>query len=152
MEDAADAAHMHDDVLELYARGRLECAQLTTVDSHLLGCERCRERLGQRVALIGHYHPGHTKEDSKQRRSEKRFVTGDDAVIQALNPLSMKRHVVRILDISKHGVGIRIVEPLLPGTIVQIRTGSAVEIGEVRNCMSLSKGGYRAGMYVADDG
>jgi len=143
------SAHAHDDDLEMYARGRLERTHLASLESHLLDCEKCRVRLSQSIGLSLHYHlTGAARRDPKEQRSEPRFVTGDDAVVQALNPLSLERHVVRILDVSKHGMGIRTAEPLFPGTIVQIRTGTAVELGEVRHCARLGEKAYRIGLCV----
>ena len=42
-----DAAHIHEDDLELYNAGHLELEHVSALESHLAGCQDCRERLQQ---------------------------------------------------------------------------------------------------------
>ena len=74
------------------------------------------------------------------------FSAGEYASLQELNPLSLERQQVKIVDISKNGVGILAPTQLFPGTIVQIRIKNAVELGEVRHCSAVGNGGYRIGL------
>jgi hypothetical protein len=53
---------------------------------------------------------------------------------------------VKIVDISKNGLGILSPKVALPGTIVQIRMNTAVELGEVRYCSACDGSGYRIGL------
>ena len=122
----------------MYVRGRLEPRHMATLDAHLLECEACRTKLTRCIGLQLALHPiGVAKSEVtevKQRRSEPRFYTGDDAIFQQLSPLSLERQAVRIVDISRNGLGLLAPESALPGTIVQVRIVDTVEIGEVRYC------------------
>src|SRR6266478_668872 len=103
MLDILSTVHARDDDLELYVRGRLEQEHISTVESHLLECQTCRERLSQCIGLQLILHvTGKTKSEEKYERSEPRFSTGDDAIFQELSPLSLDRHKVKIVDISKN--------------------------------------------------
>jgi hypothetical protein len=94
------------------------------------------------------------KADQKRERSEPRFSTGSEAIVQNLSPLSLDRQKVEIVDISKKGLGILAVREALPGTIMQVRINTAVELAEVRHCSACDGGGYRIGVRfiaVADE-
>jgi hypothetical protein len=140
--------HIHDDDLELYVRGRLEPAHTSGVEAHLLECQNCRDRLSQCIGLrLELQPPGKTKStDDKYERSEPRFGTGDHAIIQELSPLSLDRQTVEIVDVSRNGFGILAPKPLFPGTLVQVRIKSTVELGEVRHCSLWKEKGYRIGL------
>jgi len=113
-------AHAYDNDLELYVRGRLEPERISAIESHLLVCHSCRERLSRCIGSQLILHPvGKTKPKEKYERSEPRFNTGDDAIFQELNPLSMDRQTVKIVDISKNGLGILAPKSVMVGTIVQ---------------------------------
>jgi anti-sigma factor ChrR (cupin superfamily) len=131
-----DAAHAHDDDLELYARGRLEPGHTSTVEAHLKECQTCRERLSECIGLLRlSVHPTETtKSKELDARSELRFSTGDEAIFQELSPLSLERQQVKIVEVSKNGLGIVAPKSVLPGTIVQVRIKSNVELGEVLHC------------------
>ena len=66
---------------------------------------------------------GNLKREQKYKRSEQRFETGDEAILQELHPLALSRHTVQITDVSKSGLGLVSAKSLLPGTIVQVRMG-----------------------------
>ena len=80
MLDIRSAAHIHEDDLELYLRGRLELERTSSVEQHLLECNICRECLsvclGHQVAL--HFLQG--KSESAQKRSEPRFSAKGEAI------------------------------------------------------------------------
>ena len=144
--------HIHDDDLEMYVRGTLEPGHMRTVESHLLECEACRELFSRCVGLQIHLHyTGETDPDQKHERSEPRFVTGDDATLQELNPLSLDRQKVRILDVSRHGIGILTRKSIFPGTIVRIRIRNTIQVGEVRYCLKAGDEGYRIGLLLPKD-
>jgi len=67
-------------------------------------------------------------------------------MLQELSPLSLDRQKVKIVDISKNGLGILAPKSVLPGTIVQVRINTAVELGEVRHCSTRDDNGYRIGL------
>jgi hypothetical protein len=141
------AVHAQDDALELYALGRLERAHASTIESHLLGCYTCRERLTRCIRLQLNVEPiAIAKPEDTHERSEPRFITGDNAVFQELSPLSVDRQKVKIVDVSRSGLGIVAPKAVLPGTIAQIRIKSSVEIGEVRFCSAFKAGGFRIGL------
>jgi CheY-like chemotaxis protein len=139
--------HSHDDDLELYVRGRLEPEHQSVVEGHLSQCLNCRERLAQCLGVqFPLNYTGKTEPDRTHERLEPRFTTGDDAFFQELNPLSLQRQMVRIVDVSKHGLGVLAAKAVFPGTIVQIRIKSNVELAEVRHCSALGDNGYRIGL------
>jgi len=142
-----DAAHAHDDELELYARGRLEQGHTSIVVAHLKECQTCRERLSECIGLRLSVHlTGTTKSKEQVARSELRFSTGDEAIFQELSPLSLELQQVKIVDVSKNGLGIVAPKYVLPGTIVQVRIKDTVELGEVRHCSESGDKGYRIGL------
>ena len=147
MPHVRSVVHIHKGDLELYVRGRLEPERISAVELHLWECQACREQLSQCIGsqLILHA-VGKSKSELKYERSEPRFNVGEDAVLQELSPLSLDRQAVDIVDISKNGLGILAPKSVLPGTIVQIRIKSAVELGEVRHCSAGIHSGYRIGL------
>jgi hypothetical protein len=148
MPIARSAVHAHEGDLELYACGRLESQFIARVESHLLECRTCRERLSDSVGLRLTIRPTPktNSTDDRYERSEPRFNARDYASFQELSPLSLDRQKVEIVDISKNGVGIFAPKAVLPGTIVQIRIKNTVELGEVRHCSPVSYGGFRIGL------
>jgi len=121
--------------------------RLSVIDPHLLDCDICRERLAKTVGsqLMLHF-VGKAKADQKRERSEPRFSTGSEAIVQCVSPLSLDRQKVKIVDISKNGLGIIAAKAALPGTIMQVRINTAVELGEVRYCSGEDGNGYRIGL------
>lgn len=145
MPDVRISAHVHEDDLELYVRGRLEPDYTSTVESHLWECQTCRDRFSQSIGLQLLLHPiGKIKPKEKYQRSEPRFGAGDHAVLQELSPLSLDRQIVEIVDVSRNGLGILASKSVLRGTIVQVRIKDAVELGEVRHCNS--SGAFASGL------
>lgn len=152
MLDTKAAVHLHEDDLELYLRGKLESERRPPAEQHLLECKICRLHLsnclGQRLAIQIIVGP-HT--DAIQKRSEPRFDTSGEGTLQELHPLSLDRHKVRILNVSKNGLGLVSPKALLPGTIVQLRIKDIVELGNVRYC-SASGEGFRIGLRLHGEG
>ena len=147
MSDIRHPVHASYDDLVRYIQGRLRPERLSAIDPHLLDCDTCRERLSLsiRSQLMLHL-VGKAKADQKRERSEARFGTGSEAIVQELSPLSLDRQKVEIVDISKNGLGILASKAALPGTIVQVRINTAVELGEVRHCSACDGNGYRIGL------
>ena len=141
------AAHINDEHIELYALGQLDPEQTSTVESHLSDCQSCREQFSQAIGSQLNLHQiGRTKSKGKYKRSEPRFSAGDQAFLQELSPLSFDRQTVKIVDLSRNGMGIVAPKSVFPGTIVQVRIKSAVELGEVRHCSASGDSGYRIGL------
>jgi hypothetical protein len=153
MLDEQGQLHAHEDDLELYISGRLELERTSPLEQHLLECNICQECLavclGQQVAV--HLVQG-TKPESAQKRSEPRFKTEGEATVQGLHPLSMERHKVTIVNVSKNGFGILSPKAILPGTIVQIRIKDTVELGNVRYCSAPGDDGFKIGVRMHDEG
>ena|SRR5579872_3140145 len=146
------AGHVHEDDLELYLRGRLELDRISMAESHLSECESCRQLLsdclGQRLAL---YPIRSLQSNAAQKRSEPRFSTEGEATMQELHPVSFDRHKVKVVNVSKNGVGILGPKAILPGTIVQLRMNGAVELGNVRYCSAVGDEGFRIGVKLEGD-
>ena len=156
MSDIRHSVHASYDDLVRYIQGRLTPERLFVIDPHLLDCNICREGLSKIIGsqLMLHF-VGKAKADQKRERSEPRFSTGSDAIVQTLSPLSLDRQKVKIVDISKNGLGILAPEAALPGTIMQVRINTAVELGEVRYCSACDGNRYRIGLRfvaVSDEG
>ena len=100
---------------------------------------------GSRSLRAGDETRVHTK------RSEPRFNAEGEATVQALHPLSVERHKVTIVNVSKNGFGILSPNSILPGTIVQIRIKDTVELGNVRYCSALGDDGFKIGVRMHDE-
>lgn len=153
MISAKNVVHLHEDDLELYLRGGLEPERAPIAESHLLECERCKrtllECLGQRLAFHAIKTPRST---AAQKRSEPRFDTSGEGTVQELHPLSLDRQKIRIVNMSKNGLGIVVPRAILPGTIVQLRIKDRVELGNVRYCSAPGHDGFRVGVWLHEEG
>lgn len=89
---------------------------------------------------------------STQKRSEPRFSTEGEGTLQELHPLSLDRHKVRIVDVSKNGLGILSPKAILPGTIVQLRIKDLIELAYVRYCVAMANEGFRVGLRLNSEG
>ena len=148
MADLQNSIHLHEDDLELYIRGRLEPRHTSTLESHLLGCEECQERFSQSLGLRQAYHPI----GRQNHRSEPRFSAGDEAVLQELHPLCVDRWKVKIVDVSRNGLGLVAPKAIMPGTLVRVRIKDSVELGEVRHCQERAPNEYRIGLRLTSHG
>lgn len=147
MSDIRTLVHASYDDLVRYVQGRLGPEGLSAIDLHLSDCDVCRERLFRNIgSQITLHLVGKAKADQRRERSEPRFSTGSEALVQSLNPLSLERHTVKIVDISKNGLGILASKAALPGTIMRVRINTAVELAEVRHCSACGVDGYRIGL------
>ena len=147
MSDILNPVHASYDDLVRYIQGRLTPERLSVIDPHLLECHICRERLSETIGsqLMLHF-VGKAKADQRRERSEPRFNAGSEAMVQSLSPLSLDRQKVKIVDISKNGLGILASNAASPGTIMQVRINTAIELGEVRYCSAGDGNGYRIGL------
>jgi hypothetical protein len=69
-----------------------------------------------------------------ERRSEIRVLSREQARLKILRPLG-EGSDVRVLNISEHGLQLRVPEELQPGTLVQIHLRNAIALAEVRYCV-----------------
>ncbi len=146
MHQTQTEAHIHEDDLTIYVQGGLSSENIPALESHLSECALCRETFLQCVGLHLRLRFTGKRIDPIHQRSEPRFETTDEAILQELNPLSFERRRVKLLNVSQNGIGLSSPGPVLPGTIVQIRIGEAVELGEVRYCEGRNGEGYRVGI------
>jgi hypothetical protein len=89
--------------------------------------------------------------DTTQKRSEPRFDTNGEGTIQELHPLSLDWRKVRIVNVSKNGLGLGSRKPILPGTIVHFRIKDIFELANVWYC-SASYEGFRLGLRLHGEG
>jgi hypothetical protein len=147
MSDIRHPIHASYDGLVRYIQGQLAPELISVIEPHLLDCDICRETLSKSIrSQLMLHHVGKAKADQKRERSEPRFSAGSEAIVQDLSPLSLDRQRVKIVDISKNGVGILASKAALPGTIVQVRINTAIELGEVRYCSACDGNRYRIGL------
>jgi hypothetical protein len=104
--------------------------------------------LGQRLALHDIKTP---KSAASQKRSEPEFDTTGEGTVQELHPLSLDRQKIKIVNMSKNGLGIVVPKAILPGTIVQLRLKDRVELGSVRYCSSIGDDGFQVGLRLHDE-
>jgi hypothetical protein len=159
MHHTQSEVHIQEEDLQLYTQGRLEPERISLAESHLSGCENCRqvlaEFLGHRLALrpAPALHTAKLPEPSvAQKRTEPRFTTEGEATVQELHPISFDRQLVKIVNVSKNGLGIVGSKAILPGTIVQLRMNGTVELGNVRYCSAIDSGGFRIGVRLRGEG
>ena len=141
------ALHSHEDDLELYVGGRLEPERISVLESHLMECANCNERLSACLGELLAFHALQgTKAEAAHKRSEPRFTAEGDAMLQEFQPLSLDRQKIKIVNVSKNGFGILSPKAILPGTIVQLRINGTVELGSVRYCSVLEDKRFRIGL------
>ena len=141
-----DKFHAHNEDLEMYVRGGLEPGHTSTVESHLSECQVCRGMLSKYIWLPPALYLAKKESQERHQRSEPRFIAGEHGILQELSPLCFVRQKIEIIDISRNGLGLLAPKSVWPGTIVQIRIKSSVELGEVRHCSMRGHEGYRIGL------
>jgi hypothetical protein len=87
--------------------------------------------------------------DSKERRSEPRNPANRLATVKVLNPQTSDRISARLVEISKGGLKLRLSEPLMPGTLVQIRFSGKLVLAEVRYC-NVADAEFHVGVRLQD--
>jgi hypothetical protein len=138
--------HIQDKDLNQYVGETLDSAGASYIRSHILKCMGCRDRLISevvtRLAVLG-------KSQESRGNREHRVPASSAALLQTLCPLSLDRIAVEVVDTSKNGYGLRTTIFLQPGTIVDLRIGTAPTIATVRYCRALGDRTYRAGVSIA---
>ena len=85
----------------------------------------------------------------RERRREHRIPSNDPGSLQVLKPFSPEMHSIRIVEVSRGGLKLRVPNSLKPGTIVQIHSKTTIAIGEVRHCTAVDNEFY-AGVKLAE--
>jgi hypothetical protein len=128
-------AHVHDEEIQLYIRGQLEIAHTSTIEFHLTNCVRCQDQLkltAKFFAQLAEFSTLQMAYGGLEARTEPRFRAECTGTLQALKPMSPEHLSVRIINVSKNGLGLLVPRCLYPGTLVQVRIGGAFALGEVR--------------------
>jgi hypothetical protein len=148
MLNRKDAAHVHEDDLDLYLRGRLEPGRIPPVESHLADCDICHEILSDCLGLRLDFLPTlETPSGAAPKRTEPRFNVEGEGTLHELHPLSLNRQKIKIVNVSKNLLGILSPKAIYPGTIVQLRIKDTVELANVWYC-SASADGFRVGLWL----
>lgn len=140
---APGSVHSHEDDLELYVRGRLGPERTCAVESHLLECQICRNTLSRCIGIERITQAAAGNRSNVHQQSRASFARGDAATVQEIHPLSLNKWRAKILNTSNQGLGILAPKSVLPGTIVQIRIHSAVELADVQHCSPWGGKGFQ---------
>ena len=94
--------------------------------------------------------PDQAPAQTTERRSDPRQPAEQPATIKLLNPLHPAgRIAATVVDISKGGLRLRLNQSLMPGTLVQIRLGEKLLLGEIRYCTPAGEE-FHAGVRLQD--
>jgi hypothetical protein len=116
--------------------------------THLCGCKACVAKLTTEEGVLCNRAQGSAKR-ADERRHDHRFVTQDFAVLQIVNPFSVERFNIRLVDISKNGLGLHMQTGLIPGSLVQLRIKDYIAFGESRYCLPAATG-FFVGIQIHD--
>jgi hypothetical protein len=141
-------AHIQDADLDSYLHNRVDSTSAFGIQSHIRKCSTCEKRLisltiAQLAELTGEQRGG-----NPEQRKNQRLQTGEFGRLRALYPLSYQQLDIQIINITRNGFGLLTTTLLQSGTIVEIRTGTNVSLGEVRYCRSLEGGEFHAGIQM----
>ena len=90
------------------------------------------------------------RKGAAERRGGRRVPTDDPARMKVLYPSGGKGAEVRVLDVSRGGLRLRLPEFLQPGTIIQIQLKSLIAEAEIRYCVQAEEAGFYAGVELQD--
>lgn len=147
--------HINFDDLHQYAQGSLGRFRVFVIETHLHGCPLCSARLSELIKLLA---PARLAKPAaplptvsfKDRRREARIPTDDPAVLQVISPFSSERIAVRVIDVSKSGLQLRLDAPVDPGSTVKVRLKETILFAEIRHCRQISADEYRAGLVLQE--
>jgi hypothetical protein len=140
--------HIRDEDFELYLLERLDAEMKAAIEGHLRQCVACAIRVTS-VNILRESSRAQAMAGGKDKRREQRIPTEGAGVLQRINPFSIDRLDIRILDVSSEGMRIGSPYPLDPGTTVKLRLSTVIAFGEVRHCRLVS-GAYQAGIHLHD--
>jgi hypothetical protein len=87
--------------------------------------------------------------DRREKRREHRLATNAWAVLQILSPFSDEHLDVRILNVSKNGVGLYTPTGVMPGSLLKVRLKDYLAFGEARYCRPAAEG-FSVGVQLHD--
>ena len=85
--------------------------------------------------------------DPEERRSEARYPTLKTGTIHPVSPAGRESMTAYVMDISKHGMKVRVERAFEEGDRVQVLLPDLIVLGEVRHC-SESHGRFHLGLAV----
>lgn len=133
--------HPSDDDLRLYSLLRLPVNQSKTIQLHLLGCEECQRRMSSLT------RQGEAS-GAFEERKDPRTAAGAPVSVRILNPPGpMLRGW--LLEVSKHGLKLALLESLHAGTQVQVRLGKQIVMAQARHCRKHDRG-FEVGFEIQD--
>jgi hypothetical protein len=142
--------HVDDNDLQRYLRGSAD--RMEDLEAHIEACASCRDRLACHARLASSrawLSPLRSVGGQPEKRREPRIATDQTGSMRILNPLHTNREEVRILDVSKNGMKVRVPCSVALGAIVQIRVKNTHVLGEVRYCISADEG-FNIGLLIQD--
>ena len=84
--------------------------------------------------------------NERDLRSDERYPLTQDVRVHAASLESPL--VATAVDVSMHGVGLEMLQPLGRGEIITVESDSSVAFGIVRHCSSCADGRFQAGVEV----
>jgi hypothetical protein len=103
------------------------------------------------MPLPDHREKASIPADPADRRVEPRSPADLPATIKLLNPLQTSERIsARVIDYSRGGLRLRVEKSLMPGTLVQVRVGEKLLLGDVRFCSPADGGEFYAGVRLQD--
>jgi hypothetical protein len=85
----------------------------------------------------------------RERRADVRFPADDPARIRPIQQADADAHDVRVLDVSRGGMRLRVSLPLYSGELVQVFTKTLILLTEVRYCLPAGEN-YQIGVSIGD--
>jgi hypothetical protein len=75
--------------------------------------------------------------ESREKRVDPRAPIDEPASVKILHPATTSgdRMDGRAVNLSRSGLKLRVPEPMLPGTVVQVRFLDRIALGEIRYCI-----------------
>ena len=104
------------------------------------GESRASTVVAKNLAALSQYVRKHC--GPAERRRDPRFETDSPVIVVRLNSLAAEHLTGLLRDVSRSGLGLRVPEPLSPGSILQIRLGTMFMTGEVRHCQEAETAGW----------
>jgi hypothetical protein len=125
--------HISAEEVDLYARRRVSDARRSEVEAHIAVCPICRSKIA--AALEFSNALTQLQREMADMRDGRRIPTDDPATLEVLNYPSPDEREVRIRDVSKGGMCLRMSKPIDRGTQVKVKRGAVISLGEVRYCI-----------------
>ncbi len=146
-----DSMHLGSDELGLYLKGQLSREQIPVVETHLADCETCVGSMVEQDKYLWCLAElsGDELDVGGDKRLYPRVATDEAAAIQVLATFSNESWDVRVVDVSKGGLGIYTERPLAVDSLIRVKMKFSVACGDVRHCQS-SGGGFHAGIRLHD--